>query len=300
MADIVVIGSANMDTVYSVKHIPAPGETIIAKSVMQNPGGKGANQAVAAGKLGGYTAFIGAVGADAAGDALRTSLKSANVEPNGLRICKELTGSAFICVADSGENSIVVYPGANACISVDDIYACEQLIDTAKVCVMQLEIPHDTVWQAVRLCHKYNVLVLLNPSPVASIPDDVLADTDILVPNEHEAEALIDCEPTEDALKKYCIEKSIKRIIMTMGSTGVWNVTADFAEFYPCNKVKAVDTTGAGDCFLGALAAHIANGRSIDEAIRFAMAASAITVTRAGAQQAMPVLDEVNAAISIS
>ena len=298
MADIVVIGSANMDTVYSVRHIPAPGETIIAKSVMQNPGGKGANQAVAAGKLGGHTAFISAVGADAAGDALRSSLQSANVETNGLKISQEPTGSAFICVADSGENSIVVYPGANACVSIDDIYACEQLIASAKVCVMQLEIPYDTVWQAVRLCHKHGVQVLLNPSPVTAIPDDVLAATDVLVPNEHEAQALIGCEPTEDALKGYCEAKGIKRIIMTMGSTGVWNVTANSSEFYPCNKVKAVDTTGAGDCFLGALAAHIANGRSIDEAIRFAMAASAITVTRAGAQQAMPDLDEVNAAMA--
>lgn len=298
MADIVVIGSANMDTVYSVRHIPAPGETIIAKSVMQNPGGKGANQAVAAGKLGGHTAFISAVGADAAGDALRSSLQSANVETNGLKISQEPTGSAFICVADSGENSIVVYPGANACVNVDDIHACEQLIASAKVCVMQLEIPYDTVWQAVRLCHKHGVQVLLNPSPVTAIPDDVLAATDVLVPNEHEAQALIGCEPTEDALKGYCEAKGIKRIIMTMGSTGVWNVTANSSEFYPCNKVKAVDTTGAGDCFLGALAAHIANGRSIDEAIRFAMAASAITVTRAGAQQAMPDLDEVNAAMA--
>ena len=298
MADIVVIGSANMDTVYSVRHIPAPGETIIAKSVMQNPGGKGANQAVAAGKLGGHTAFIGAVGADAAGDALRSSLQSANVETNGLKISQEPTGSAFICVADSGENSIVVYPGANACVNVDDIHACEQLIASAKVCVMQLEIPYDTVWQAVRLCHKHGVQVLLNPSPVTTIPDDVLAATDVLVPNEHEAQTLIGCDPTEDALKGYCEAKGIKRIIMTMGSTGVWNVTANSSEFYPCNKVKAVDTTGAGDCFLGALAAHIANGRSIDEAIRFAMAASAITVTRAGAQQAMPDLDEVNAAMA--
>ena len=140
--------------------------------------------------------------------------------------------------------------------------------------------------------------MLLNPSPAADIPDEVLAATDILVPNEHEAEALMGCTPDGDALKAYCARKGIGRIVMTMGSHGVWNATRDEAIFYPCKKAVAVDTTGAGDCFLGALAAHLANGHDIDAAIRFAMAASAITVTRAGAQKAMPTLDEVNAAMA--
>ena len=298
MADTVVIGSANMDTVYSVAHIPAPGETIISGGVMLNAGGKGANQAVAAGKLGGDTAFVGAVGADAAGDALRKSLTGANVNLDLLSTSHEPTGSAFICVADSGENSIVVYPGANACVSAAMIDAAELLIAAAKVCVMQLEVPHETVWHAVEVCKRHNVKVLLNPSPAADIPDKVLAATDILVPNEHEAEALMGCTPDGDALKAYCARKGIGRIVMTMGSHGVWNATRDEAIFYPCQKAVAVDTTGAGDCFLGALAAHLANGHDIDAAIRFAMAASAITVTRAGAQKAMPTLDEVNAAMA--
>lgn len=298
MADIVVIGSANMDTVYSVAHIPAPGETIISGGVMLNAGGKGANQAVAAGKLGGDIAFVGAVGADAAGDALRQSLTGANVNLDALITSHEPTGSAFICVADSGENSIVVYPGANACVNNAEIDAAESIIANAKVCVMQLEVPHATIWHAVDICKRHNVKVLLNPSPVADIPDAVLAATDILVPNEHEAEALMGCAPDGDALKAYCMRKGIGRIVMTMGSHGVWSVTCDEAKFYPCKKAVAVDTTGAGDCFLGALAAHLANGNCIDDTIRFAMAASAITVTRAGAQKAMPTLDEVNAAMA--
>lgn len=298
MADIVVIGSANMDTVYSVAHIPAPGETIISSGVMLNAGGKGANQAVAAGKLGGSTAFLGAVGADAAGDALRMSLSSANVNLDALITAPEPTGSAFICVAASGENSIVVYPGANACVSAADVDAAQALIAGAKVCVMQLEVPHETIWHAAKVCKRHNVRVLLNPSPVTEIPDEVLAATDILVPNEHEAEALMGCAPDGDSLRAFCAHKSIGRIVMTMGSHGVWSATRDEAKFYPCKKAVAVDTTGAGDCFLGALAAHIASGHDIDAAIRFAMAASAITVTRAGAQKAMPDLKEVNDAMA--
>ncbi len=297
MAKIVVIGSANFDTVYSVEHIPAPGETVRSKGVMQNAGGKGANQAVAAGKLGGDVAFIGAVGRDAAGAALKASLSGAGVNLDALSELDEPTGSAFICVADSGENNIVIYPGANACVDTALIDAQAELISGAEACVVQLEVPLDSVWHSVKLCSQAGVTTLLNPSPVADIPAEVLAATDILVPNEHEAELLIGGEPDEVALKAYCARTGVKRIIMTMGSHGVWNVTRDEARFFPCKKAHAVDTTGAGDCFLGALAARLTQGYDVDGSILFAMAASAITVTRPGAQQAMPRLAEVEASL---
>jgi ribokinase len=298
MANIVVIGSANMDTVYSVPHIPAPGETISSLSVMSNAGGKGANQAVAAGRAGGDAAFIGAVGMDSAGGALKASLADAGVDTSALAELDMPTGSAFICVSDSGENCIVVHPGANACVSEAMIDSHKALISGASICVMQLEVPHETIWHAARICRDSGVSVLLNPSPVAEIPADVLAATGILVPNEHEAEALLGCVPDERALKEYCARTGVKRIVMTMGSHGVWNVTRDSAEFFPCNKVRAVDTTGAGDCFLGALAACLSRSGDIDKAIRFAMAASAIAVTRPGAQQAMPTEGEICAAMN--
>ena len=291
VADIVVIGSANYDTVYTVERIPAPGETVRSKGVMQNAGGKGANQAVAAGKLGGDAAFIGAVGRDAAGAALKASLAGAGVELSALSELAEPTGSAFICVADSGENSIVIYPGANACVDEALIDAHAQLIAGAKACVMQL---------AVQLCAASGVAVLLNPSPVADIPADVLAAVDVLVPNEHEAAQLLGVEPDAAALSAYCARTGVKRVVMTMGSHGVWSATRAQARFYPCNRVRAVDTTGAGDCFLGALAARLSRGYDMDAAIRFAMAASAITVARPGAQQAMPGLSEVEAALKQS
>lgn len=300
MADIVVIGSANYDTVYTVERIPAPGETVRSKGVMQNAGGKGANQAVAAGKLGGDAAFIGAVGRDAAGAALKASLAGAGVELSALSELAEPTGSAFICVADSGENSIVIYPGANACVNEALIDAHAQLIAGAKACVMQLEVPLEAIWHAVQLCAASGVAVLLNPSPVADIPADVLAAVDVLVPNEHEAAQLLGVEPDAAALSAYCARTGVKRVVMTMGSHGVWSATRAQARFYPCNRVRAVDTTGAGDCFLGALAARLSWGYDMDAAIRFAMAASAITVARPGAQQAMPGLSEVEAALKQS
>ncbi len=300
MADIVVIGSANYDTVYTVERIPAPGETVRSKGVMQNAGGKGANQAVAAGKLGGDAAFIGAVGRDAAGAALKASLAGAGVELSALSELAEPTGSAFICVADSGENSIVIYPGANACVDEALIDAHAQLIAGAKACVMQLEVPLEAIWHAVQLCAASGVAVLLNPSPVADIPADVLAAVDVLVPNEHEAAQLLGVEPDAAALSAYCARTGVKRVVMTMGSHGVWSATRAQARFYPCNRVRAVDTTGAGDCFLGALAARLSRGYDMDAAIRFAMAASAITVARPGAQQAMPGLSEVEAALKQS
>lgn len=293
LADIVVIGSANYDTVYSVAHIPEPGETVRSKGVMQNAGGKGANQAVAAGKLGADVAFIGAIGRDAAGSALKASLSDAHVQLDGLSELDEPTGSAFICVADSGENNIVIYPGANSCVSADMIGAQASAISRARMCVMQLEVPLDSIWYAAKLCKRSGVTTLLNPSPVAAIPDEVLAGIDILAPNEHEAEALIGAAPDEAALMAYCARTGVRRIIMTMGSRGVWSATRDGAKFFPCKKERAVDTTGAGDCFLGALAARLAEGYDVDGAIRFAMAASAITVTRPGAQRAMPSRREV-------
>ena len=290
--DVVVIGSANMDTVYSVAHIPAPGETVTASAVIANPGGKGANQAVAASRSGAKTAFLGAVGRDAAGEALKASLAKAGVATEGVRESDVPTGSAFISVSDVGENSIVVHPGANATVDKALIDANEELLASATVCVMQLEVPNETVWHAMRVCAAHKTPVLLNPSPLAVVPDEMLPYADILVPNELEAEVLTGSN-NEDALMRWCGERKVRRVIMTMGDKGVWDITPVSKVFYPCKKVKAADTTGAGDCFLGSLAACLASGSTVEDAIRFAMAASAIEVTRMGAQQAMPSREEI-------
>ena len=311
MNTILVIGSANVDTVYTVHKIPAPGETIMATDVMQNAGGKGANQAVAAAKAGAPVSFAGALGRDAGGEMLRRSLQAAGVDTRNARETDSPTGSAFICVTAStapeagdeavakGENSIVVYKGANDALTPEMASEALAGLNAGDICIMQLEVPLHTVLSAISECARRGVRVLLNPSPVLTNADAMaqlrlaLRNVDILVPNYREAETLLGAQPNAEALRVFCADTGLSRVVMTMGDRGVWSVSAETAEFYPCSAVEAVDTTGAGDCFLGALAASMARGETVDAAIRYAMAASAIAVTRMGAQQSMPTRAEV-------
>ncbi len=288
MGKIAVVGSLNMDVSYRVAHIPAPGETILAQGVAKNPGGKGGNQAVAAAKMGAGVSMIGLTGDDADGEALRRSLAGAGVDTAFVGRCGEPTGTAFICVSDAGENNIVVHAGANACVDARTLAEADACLRAAEMCVVQLEIPHETAWQALRRCRELGVFTVLNPSPACPVPDSVLRGLDLLVPNETEMEALLPGALDLDALPGYAREKGVRRILMTLGDKGCCLATAEGVRRFPCTPVRAVDTTGAGDTFLGALCAMLAEGRALEEAIAIAQRAAAWAVTRPGAQQAMP------------
>ena len=291
MGRIVVIGSVNMDVSYRVAHIPAPGETIMASSVTKNPGGKGANQAVAAAKLGAEVAMVGCVGRDGDGEQLRGSLAGAGVHLSMLEQRADVpTGTAFINVSDDGENNLVVHPGANNCVDAALLERADDLISGAEILVAQLEIPHETVWKALRRGRELGVYTVLNPSPVAEIPDDVLDGLSMLIPNETEMAALLghEADPESGDVHRFAAEKGICQILMTKGAEGCYLADREHTRHIPCKPVCAVDTTGAGDTFLGALCAMLARGSGMDRAIEIAQRASAYAVQRMGAQQAMP------------
>ena len=296
MKKIAILGSANMDKVFTVGHMPVPGETIMAEGAMQNPGGKAANQAVASALQGGETYRIGAVGADADGDALLMSLQKAGVHTEGVaQLAGVPTGVANIIVSADGENMIVVNAGANGRMDGAQLEAAQDLYRGMDIGIAQLEIPLETVWKGVADMKAHGLMVLLNPSPACKIPAEVLRNVDILVPNETEMALMLAREPDigGDDLPGFVRESGVGGIVMTLGPEGCCLATAEGVRRFPTTAVKAVDTTGAGDCFLGSMAAWLAQGDSLEEAIEKAMAAAAIAVTREGAQQAMPTRAEV-------
>lgn len=295
MGRIAVLGSLNMDTCCRVAHIPAPGETIMAKSFEKNPGGKGGNQAVAAAKMGADVVMIGCMGADGDGELLRRSLQAAGVCTDGIENCGQPTGSAFICVSDDAQNNIVVHAGANACVDVDVLERQKKSMMSAQICAMQLEIPHETVWEALRRCKSRGIMTVLNPSPVCAIPEEALMGLDVLVPNEMEMASLLGHEINmeTDELSRYAQEKGIGCILMTQGEKGCTVVTAQDIRHFACEAVHAVDTTGAGDSFLGAFCAMIAENKTIEEAVAVAQRAAGWTVRHMGAQQSMPLRSDI-------
>lgn len=296
MKEVVVIGSANMDKVYRVAHIPVGGESIVASSQMYNPGGKGANQAVAAARQGADVSIVCGLGQDDDGDALVKSLVDMGVKADGIsRFADAQTGIAMIVVADDGENMIVVSQGANSRVSEAVLSDHDALLRRVGIGILQMEIPHETVWAALSRLKAYGAMTILNPSPAAAIPDEALRNVDILVPNEMEMAYLLGGAPdlSSGALADYARAKGIGAIVMTLGPRGAALITAEGIRTFPCVPVKAVDSTGAGDCFLGTMAAWLAEDDPLEEAIRKAMKAAAIAVTREGAQQAMPSREEV-------
>lgn len=293
---VVVVGSINMDKVYQVAHIPLAGETILSHGYMRNPGGKGANQAVAAALQGADVRMIGCVGADDDGDALLHSLRRAGVHTGGVaRLDDTPTGIAMIVVSDDGENTIVVNAGANARVDRSVLDHNDALLTSAGYGVVQLEIPHETAWLALRRLRGAGVATVLNPSPACPVPDEALRNTDILVPNETEMRYLLGHDPdlAGNELIEYARAKGIRAIVMTLGPDGCCLATQDAARMFPCTPVRAVDSTGAGDCFLGTMTAWLAEGHPLEKAIEKAMAAAAIAVARAGAQQSMPRREEI-------
>lgn len=298
---ILVVGSANTDMVISAEHFPQPGETMMGHSFMTNHGGKGANQVVAAARLEGDTAFIGKVGDDQFGHSTIEMMKQEGIDVTGLTVTSEQpSGVALITTVASGENSIIIDSGANGVLSPADIQAAEGLFENAGIVLLQLETPVDTVTEAAALGKKHGAYVVLNPAPAPKepLPEALLKNVDLLIPNETEAGYIsgVNISGDEDipAAMTEIQKLGVKDVIITVGSRGVCARIDGEVVNVPAFKVKAVDTTAAGDTFCGALCVALANGKPLVEAIRFGCKASSISVTRRGAQMSMPCLSEID------
>ncbi|WP_338696688.1 ribokinase [Streptomyces sp. Q6] len=292
--DLLVVGSANADLVVGVDRRPAAGETVLGSDLVVHPGGKGANQAVAAARLGARTALLARVGDDGHGRLLRDSMESAGVDTSGVLVGGAPTGVALITVDPSGDNSIVVSPGANGRLTPDDVRAAGGLFAGAKVVSVMLEIPLESVAEVARSVADGARLVL-NPSPPAPLPDEVLAACDPLIVNEHEARVVLGAEPDgepEDWARDL-LALGPRSVVITLGSEGALVADASGARRVASVRVKAVDTTGAGDAFTAALAWRLGTGESLADAAAYAARVGAAAVTKEGAQASYPTADEV-------
>lgn len=281
---ILVIGSINKDLVITTPRFPKEGETILGNNFSTSNGGKGANQACAIGKLGGNVAMLGAVGNDNFGKDLSNALYSNNVNIDNLLVKNNIsTGIAVITVTNDGANHIIVAQGANALITKDDIK--EKLISSFDIIVMQLEIPLEIAKHAASIAKKLGKIVVLNPSPAVKLDKEFLSCVDILIPNETEIDIIGGID--------YVFECGVKNIILTLGADGCDFITKEKRKHFDAYKVDVVDTTAAGDSFLGGVVRTIADGKNIEEAIEFATKVSNITVTRKGAIDSIPTYNEV-------
>ena len=281
---ILVIGSINKDLVITTPRFPKEGETILGNNFSTSNGGKGANQACAIGKLGGNVAMLGAVGNDNFGKDLSSALYSNNVNIDNLLIKNSIsTGIAVITVADNGANHIIVAQGANALITKDDIK--KELISSFDIIVMQLEIPIEIAKYAASSAKQLGKTVVLNPSPAIKLDRKFLSCIDILIPNETEIDIIGGID--------YVLECGVKNIILTLGADGCELITKKEKKHFDAYKVNVVDTTAAGDSFLGGVVRMIADNKTIEEAIEFATKVSNITVTRKGAIDSIPTYNEI-------
>jgi ribokinase len=298
MLDIVVIGSMNTDLVIKTTRLPSPGETIHGEDLQTIPGGKGANQAAAAARLGSRVAMIGRVGADQFGPHLVDNLAHQGVNTGHVRVDPgTCTGIALIIVDDQGQNSILLSAGANSKVSRSDVDSAASLISQARLLLLQFEIPMETVEYALDIASKSGVKVILNPAPAIPIPKELLAKVDILVPNQTELEILSgisvkDDDSTRNAAKSL-VDNGMDVVVVTLGERGALLVTSEDATLVPGVKVDVVDTTAAGDAFIGALATAIVRDMPLGDAVRFANCAGALAATRFGAQPSLPSADEV-------
>lgn len=290
---IVVLGSTNTDMVISGAKIPVPGETVSGGSFMMNPGGKGANQAVAVARLAaqrGSCAFIAKVGDDLFGRETAARMKKDGIDARLVVDRKNASGTALILVDKKGQNCISVALGANGALQPKDVRKFAKLIQGADALLLQLETPLETVLWAAQTAHAKKVPVVLNPAPAAKLPKELYACVDWITPNETEAELLTGVKVTDAASASKAtdvlLRRGVKHVVITLGSKGCW--CGDCRRIYPCRKVKAVDTVAAGDTFNGAFVVALAEGRSCRDAIAFAQKASAISVTRPGAQSSIP------------
>ncbi len=297
MKKILVVGSANADILIHTERMPKIGETVNGYDLAVNAGGKGLNQAVAIKKLGGDVSFFGALGDDSNGIILQNALKNFKIKFSGLKSNAESTGIAIVTVID-GNNFIILNKGANGLITKNVIKENTDKIAKADYIVLQLEIPLEAVIEAIKIANANNTKVVLNPAPFADLPDSVYESVDYLIPNEHEAECIVgfpvnDKESCIDAVK-HIKNKGVKNVIITLGSRGcVYNIN-DEINFFDAIKSKVVDTTSAGDSFIGALITKLAEGLDLTESISYATKVASITVSRSGASVSIPYADEIN------
>lgn len=290
MGKVVVVGSINVDMVFTSDIRPKAGETVLGKDFSLIPGGKGANQAVAAAKLGAESIMVGNVGLDTNGDFAIDNLNSVNVNTDCIDFVRGVpTGVANIIVAE-GDNSIIVISGANYKVNKETINKYKDIILSADIVLLQLEIPLETVEYTLELCAKNNVKVLLNPAPAVELSSSMIENAAFITPNEHELKIILgkNCD-TEEEMKKYP-----NKLIVTLGSKGVKYFDGNEMKMIPSYKVEVVDTTGAGDTFCGALAAALVRGDNLEDAIKFANKAAALSITKLGAQSGMPTLEQIS------
>jgi ribokinase len=296
---VAVVGSLNLDIVVPVPHHPAPGETVLGGDHFRNPGGKGANQAVAAARLGQATAMVGRVGDDDPGQTLLEALRADGVDTSGVLVTKDApSGIALIAVDDRGENAIVVSPGANARVTVADVGGAAGTLAAAAVTLLQLEVPQQAVAQAARLSRG---LVLLNPAPAPAepLPAELLSEVDVLVPNRLELAGLVGgaVPATLDEVEAMARALGRPAVVVTLGPDGALVVETEESAHVLAPEVEAVDTTAAGDSFCGALADALVRGQALADAVGWAVRAAAITCTRPGAQASLPTREEVEALV---
>jgi len=297
MSRITVIGSLNMDLVITTPKVPVMGETVLGSGFLTVPGGKGANQAVAAAKLGGNVTMIGCVGNDTFGEVLLNNLRQNSVDTSHMRILDGVPTGIAMIVVNEGNNFIIVDPGANYQLTPQMIDSVEDLIKESCIMVVQLEIPLDTVERVIDIAKRNDVKVLLNPAPAIKLEDSLLTKVDILTPNETECEIITDIpiKSVGDAKNAvaYLMNKGVENVIVTMGGNGVVYNSGKEIIHKAVPNVKVVDTTAAGDSFSGALAVALSQGKSIDEAVDFGNIVGTLTVMKKGAQTSLPTIEDV-------
>lgn len=297
MSKIVIIGSSNVDLTVRTAHIPSKGETIFGGNLKMAFGGKGANQAVAVSRLGGDVSFITKVGMDSYGNMMAENLvKEGMAAETVIRDPAAPSGVAWICVDDNGDNSIIVMPGANCTMTKEDLAPYLSIIKGADYLLMQLETPLEVVDYAASIAYENGVKVVLNPAPAQPLSDDLLSKIYLLTPNEKECSYLCGDKATDDdqANAEILRSKGVENVIVTLGENGSLLCSCNLQQIVPAEKVEAVDTVAAGDTYNGALCVALSEGKTMLEAMKFATKASAIAVTRFGAQPSVPYRKEIN------
>lgn len=295
---ILVIGSANMDMVIKTDHFPVPGETMIGGEFSLIPGGKGANQAVAAARLGGEVSFLSQLGDDVFGAQNLENYRKEGINTSYIKLNPDRpSGVAMITVDKSGENTIIVAPGANEEISVNDIHVAEDFFEAADMILIQLEIQLPVVFEACKLALSLGKKIILNPAPAAELQPEIFKCLFLITPNETEAEKLTGVKVIDEISAKVAAEillaKGVRHVIITMGAAGAYLHTEEFKGIIPTKKVMALDTTAAGDTFNGALAVALVKGGGMRDAVDFALKAATLSVTKMGAQSSIPYLKEI-------